>query len=178
MDLELTKMQADLKKGERAEKRGNLDAAAKAFESAENRQLRLAEMQNQLKVAGISASRSSEFEKQYAQYAADEKAAGRTPTFEGFKRAASLQDDAAKATGNREAAKAFAAQEFTNFGGDKKYIELKKAAQSGDAAAVKAFNDYRMQQFQNIRNMIIDPEKAIGGGSAAIPEGVTVKKVG
>ena len=178
MDLELTKMQADIKKGERAEKRGNLDAAAKAFESAENRKLRLDEMQNQLKVAGIQASRSSEFEKQYAQYAADEKAAGRTPTFEGFKRAASLQDDAAKATGNREAAKAFAAQEFTNFGGDKKYIELKKAAQSGDAAAVKAFNDYRMQQFQNIRNMIIDPEKAIGGGSAAIPEGVTVKKVG
>ena len=178
IDLELTKMQADIKKGERAEKRGNLDAAAKSYENVENRQLKIAEMQNQLKVAGIQASRSSEFEKQYAQYAADEKAAGRTPTFEGFKRAASLQDDAAKATGNREAAKAFAAQEFTNFGGDKKYIELKKAAQSGDAAAVKAFNDYRMQQFQNIRNMIIDPEKAIGGGSAAIPEGVTVKKVG
>ena len=178
MDLELTKMQADIKKGERAEKRGNLDGAAKSFESAENRRIRMLEMENQLKVAGIQASRSSEFEKQYAQYAADEKAAGRTPTFEGFKRAASLQDDAAKATGNREAAKAFAAQEFTNFGGDKKYIELKKAAQSGDAAAVKAFNDYRMQQFQNIRNMIIDPEKAIGGGSAAIPEGVTVKKVG
>ena len=178
IDLELTKMQADIKKGERAEKRGNLDGAAKSFESAENRRIRMLEMQNQLKVAGIQASRSSEFEKQYAQYAADEKAAGRTPTFEGFKRAASLQDDAAKATGNREAAKAFAAQEFTNFGGDKKYIELKKAAQSGDAAAVKAFNDYRMQQFQNIRNMIIDPEKAIGGGSAAIPEGVTVKKVG
>lgn len=178
IDLELTKMQADIKKGERAERRGNLDGAAKSFESAENRRIRMLEMQNQLKVAGIQASRSSEFEKQYAQYAADEKAAGRTPTFEGFKRAASLQDDAAKATGNREAAKAFAAQEFTNFGGDKKYIELKKAAQSGDAAAVKAFNDYRMQQFQNIRNMIIDPEKAIGGGSAAIPEGVTVKKVG
>jgi hypothetical protein len=178
MDLELTKMQADIKKGERAEKRGNLDAAAKAFESAENRQLRLAEMQNQLKVAGIQASRASDFEKQYALYAEGEKAAGRTPTFEGFKKAASLQDDTAKATGNREAAKAFAAQEFMNFGNDKKYIELKKAAQDGDAAAIKAFNDYRMQKFNAIRNMIIDPEKAIGGGSAVIPEGVTVKKVG
>jgi hypothetical protein len=178
MDLELTKMQADIKKGERAEKRGNLDAAAKAFESAENRQLRLAEMQNQLKVAGISASRASDFEKQYALYAESEKAAGRTPTFEGFKKAASLQDDTAKATGNREAAKAFAAQEFTNFNNDKKYIELKKAAQGGDAAATKAFNDYRMQKFNAIRNMIIDPEKAIGGGSTVIPEGVTVKKVG
>ena len=42
----------------------------------------------------------------------------------------------------------------------------------------KAFNDYRMQKFNTIRNMMLDPEKAIGGGSAAIPEGVTVKKVG
>jgi hypothetical protein len=178
MDLELTKMQADIKKGERAEKRGNLDGAAKAFESAENRRLRMAEMENQIKVAGIQASRASDFEKQYALYAEGEKAAGRTPTFEGFKKAASLQDDTAKATGNREAAKAFAAQEFTNFNNDKKYIELKKAAQGGDAAATKAFNDYRMQKFNTIRNMMIDPEKAIGGGSAVIPEGVTVKKVG
>jgi len=178
MDLELTKMQADIKKGERAERRGNLDGAAKAFESAENRRLRMLEMENQIKVAGVQASRSSDFERQYAQYAADEKAAGRNPTFEGFKKVSSLQDDTAKATGNREAAKAFAAQEFTNFNNDKKYIELKKAAQDGDAAATKAFNDYRMQKFNTIRNMMIDPEKAIGGGSAAIPEGVTVKKVG
>jgi tetratricopeptide (TPR) repeat protein len=71
MDLELTKMQADLKKGERAEKRGNLDAAAKAFESAENRQLRLAEMQNQLKAAGISASRPGELEKAFALFEKD-----------------------------------------------------------------------------------------------------------
>jgi len=71
MDLELTKMQADLKKGERAEKRGNLDAAAKAFESAENRQLRLAEMQNQLKAAGISASRPGELEKAFALFQKD-----------------------------------------------------------------------------------------------------------
>jgi hypothetical protein len=178
MDLELTKMQADIKKGERAERRGNLDAAAKAFESAENRQLRLAEMQNQLKVAGIQASRSSDFERQYAQYAADEKAAGRNPTFEGFKKVSSLQDDTAKATGNREAAKAFAAQEFTNFNNDKKYIELKKAAQDGDAAAIKAFNDYRMQKFNAIRNMIIDPEKAIGGGSAGSSANLVQNKDG
>jgi hypothetical protein len=71
MDLELTKMQADIKKGERAEKRGNLDAAAKAFESAENRQLRLAEMQNQLKAAGISASRPGELEKAFALFEKD-----------------------------------------------------------------------------------------------------------
>jgi hypothetical protein len=71
MDLELTKMQADIKKGERSEKRGNLDAAAKAYESAENRQLRLAEMQNQLKAAGISASRPGELEKAFALFQKD-----------------------------------------------------------------------------------------------------------
>jgi hypothetical protein len=71
MDLELTKMQADIKKGERSERRGNLDAAAKAFESAENRQLRLAEMQNQLKAAGISASRPGELEKAFALFEKD-----------------------------------------------------------------------------------------------------------
>jgi len=71
MDLELTKMQADIKKGERAERRGNLDAAAKSYESAENRQLRLAEMQNQLKVAGISASRPGEIERAFALFQKD-----------------------------------------------------------------------------------------------------------
>lgn len=71
MDLELTKMQADIEKGRRLEKRGNLDAAQKAYDSAENRQLRLAEMQNQLKVAGISASRPGEIERAFALFEKD-----------------------------------------------------------------------------------------------------------
>jgi len=71
MDLELTKMQADIKKGERAERRGNLDAAAKSYESAENRQLRLAEMQNQLKVAGMQLNRPGELEKAFALFEKD-----------------------------------------------------------------------------------------------------------
>ena len=90
MDLELTKMQADIKKGERAEKRGNLDAAAKSYENAENRQLKIAEMQNQLKVANISASRASEFERQYAAFKNDPTA------FEKFRKSLTSQDDTAK----------------------------------------------------------------------------------
>jgi hypothetical protein len=90
MDLELTKMQADIKKGERAEKRGNLDAASKSFENAENRELKIAEMQNQLKVAGIQASRSSEFERQYEAFKADPK------KFEQFKKSLTSQDDTAR----------------------------------------------------------------------------------
>jgi hypothetical protein len=71
MDLELTKMQADIKKGERAEKRGNLDAAAKSYENAENRQLKIAEMQNQLKVAGMQLNRPGELEKAFALFEKD-----------------------------------------------------------------------------------------------------------
>jgi hypothetical protein len=87
MDLELTKMQADIKKGQRAEKRGNLDAASKSYENAENRQLKIAEMQNQLKVAGIQAARSSEFERQYEAFKANPK------QFEQFKKSLTSQDD-------------------------------------------------------------------------------------
>jgi hypothetical protein len=90
MDLELNKMQADIKKGERAEKRGNLDAASKSYENAENRQLKIAEMQNQLKVAGIQASRSSEFERQYEAFKANPK------QFEQFKKSLTSQDDTAR----------------------------------------------------------------------------------
>ena len=90
MNLELTKMQADIKKGERAEKRGNLDAASKSFENAENRQLKIAEMQNQLKVAGIQSSRASEFERQYEAFKANPK------QFEQFKKSLTSQDDTAR----------------------------------------------------------------------------------
>jgi hypothetical protein len=176
--FETAKIKADIDKARRAEARGDIDAAQKAYDSAENRQLRIAEMQNQLKVAGISASRPSDFERQYALYAEGERAAGRTPTFEGFKRAASLQDDVAKQRANQAAAEAFQNQRFLNFGNDKKYIDLKKAAQSGDEKAIENLRQYELQQFQKIRNMILNPEEAIGGGSAAVPQGVTVKKIG
>jgi hypothetical protein len=125
MDLELTKMQADIKKGERAEKRGNLDGAAKAFESAENRQLRLAEMQNQLKVAGISASRASEFERQYEAFKADPK------QFEQFKKSLTSQDDTTRLNAYVKAdeyiAKAFPNLIFSNKPEDKAKLETERA---------------------------------------------------
>ncbi len=90
MDLELTKMQADIKKGQRAERRGNLDAASKSFESAENRRIRMLEMQNQLKVAGIQASRASEFEKQYEAFKNDPVKFGQ------FRKQLTSQDETAR----------------------------------------------------------------------------------
>ena len=90
IDLELTKMQADIKKGERAERRGNLDGAAKSFESAANRRIRMLEMENQLKVAGIQASRASEFEKQYEAFKNDPVKFGQ------FRKQLTSQDETAR----------------------------------------------------------------------------------
>jgi hypothetical protein len=124
MDLELTKMQADIKKGERAEKRGNLDAAAKSYENAENRQLKIAEMQNQIKVAGIQASRSSEFEKQYEAFKNDPVA------FDKFRKSLTSQDETAKLNAYK-AADAVIAKDPLNFSNkpeDQLKLEQKRQA--------------------------------------------------
>jgi hypothetical protein len=90
MDLELTKMQADIKKGQRAEKRGNLDAAGKFYENAENRQLKIAEMQNRIDTANISASatgRAGDREDKAIQQIMKEKGVGYTEALQLYKRA-------------------------------------------------------------------------------------------
>jgi hypothetical protein len=168
--FETAKIKSDLDKARRAEQRGDVEGAQKAYDSAANRD-------SQLKVAQMQLAKSSDFERKYALYAESEKAAGRTPSYEGFVRTTSLQDDTAKMTANRKAVEAFTNAEAMQFGGDKQYRDLKKAAQKGDEAAVQAFNNYRMQKFREIHGMMLDPEKAIGGG-AGVPQGVVVKKVG
>jgi hypothetical protein len=162
MDLELTKMQADLKKGERAEKRGNLDAAAKAFESAENRQLRLAEMQNQLKAAGISASRPGELEKAFALFQKDPVA------FEQF--------IAAKDTNRGNLAAA------TKNILEAKYPNYKLVAMTPPEKRTKEQNEFLQNAYKDAeataREMMRKGAPSTTGGPATIPEGVTVKKVG
>ena len=162
MDLELTKMQADIKKGERAEKRGNLDAAAKAFESAENRQLRLAEMQNQLKAAGISASRPGELEKAFALFQKDPVA------FEQF--------IAAKDTNRGNLASA------TKSILQAKYPEYAMTAMIPPEKRTKQQNEYLQNAYKDAeataRDMMRRGSASTAGGPATIPEGVTVKKVG
>jgi hypothetical protein len=168
--FETAKIKSDLEKARRAELRGDVDASQKYLEG-------IAERESRLKVAQMQLAKSSDFERKYALYAESEKAAGRTPSYEGFVRTTSLQDDTAKMTANRKAVEAFTNAEAMQFGGDKQYRDLKKAAQKGDEAAVQAFNNYRMQKFREIHGMMLDPEKAIGGG-AGVPQGVIVKKVG
>jgi hypothetical protein len=162
MDLELTKMQADIKKGERAEKRGNLDAAAKAYESAENRELRLAEMQNQLKAAGISASRPGELEKAFALFQKDPVA------FEQF--------IAAKDTNRGNLASA------TKSILQAKYPEYAMTAMIPPEKRTKQQNEYLQNAYKDAeataRDMMRRGSASTTGGPATIPEGVTVKKVG
>jgi hypothetical protein len=133
MDLELTKMQADIKKGERAEKRGNLDAAAKAYESAENRQLKFAEMQNQLKVAGIQASRASDFEKQYEAFKND------PAKFEQFRRSLTAQDDTARLNAYVKADAAL--------GGNTKYLQLINSKKPEDQAKAEKMRSDKIAEY-------------------------------
>lgn len=82
MQVEGMKIQADLEKARRAEARGDLEAAEKLYTSAEDRK-------NRLQVA----SRPGEFEKMYGVFAEGEKAAGRKPSFESFRKAYSGADE-------------------------------------------------------------------------------------
>ena len=90
LKFETAKIKADIDKARRAEARGDVDAAQKAYDSAENRQLKVAEMQNQLKVAGIQASRSSDFERQYEAFKKD------PAKFAEFRKSLTSQDDTAR----------------------------------------------------------------------------------
>jgi uncharacterized protein YbaA (DUF1428 family) len=82
MQVEGMKIQADLEKARRAEARGDLEAAEKLYTSVEDRK-------NRLQVA----SRPGEFEKMYSVFAEGEKAAGRKPSFESFRKAYSGADE-------------------------------------------------------------------------------------
>jgi hypothetical protein len=162
MDLELTKMQADIKKGERAEKRGNLDAAAKAYESAENRELRLAEMQNQLKAAGISASRPGELEKAFALFEKD------PAKFREFV--------AAKDTNRGNLATATTSILGAMYPQYKllSMIPEEKRTPEQTAALQRMYKEATAEAERMLRGGSASP----AGGPATIPEGVTVKKVG
>jgi hypothetical protein len=161
MDLELTKMQADLKKGERSERRGNLDAAAKAFESAENRQLRIAEMQNQLKAAGISASRPGELEKAFALFEKD------PAKFREF--------IAAKDTNRGNLATATTSILGAMYPQYKvlSMIPEEKRTPEQTAALQRMYKEATAEAERMLRG----GSTSTAGGPATIPEGVTVKKV-
>jgi hypothetical protein len=174
MDLELTKMQADIKKGERAEKRGNLDAASKSFENAENRQLKIAEMQNQLKVAGIQASGANaannlKREEKAAIKADLTKTLGREPTMaeilNAYTKATSVADESADARLRVAANTAYQKWE-AGIVLDPMFRELQKKASKGDEAAAAKIEELKAAKRKQITAEIMGTQQTSSSGGA------------
>jgi hypothetical protein len=66
--MENAKLQADIENLRRAEERGDVKLASDIQSKIKDRQLKIAEMQNQLKIAGMQASRPGEIEKAFALF--------------------------------------------------------------------------------------------------------------
>ena len=81
--FESAKIKGDLDKARRAEARGDVEGAQKAYESAANRD-------NQIKVAQMQLSRSSEFERQYEAFKND------PAKFKQFRESLTSSDDTAR----------------------------------------------------------------------------------
>jgi hypothetical protein len=69
--MENAKLQADIENLRRAEERGDVKLASDIQSKIKDRQLKIAEMQNQLKIAGMQASRPGELEKAFALFEKD-----------------------------------------------------------------------------------------------------------
>lgn len=97
-ERDLFKMQTELAKADDARKRGDFKGFQDHNEKARDYSLKLEKLALDKEVAAAQKgyySRPSQFSEQYALYAADEKAAGRQPTFEGFRKALGSSDEAA-----------------------------------------------------------------------------------
>jgi hypothetical protein len=110
-----------------------LDAAAKSYENAENRQLRIAEMQNQVKIAGMQASRASEFERQYEAFKKDPAA------FEKFRKSLTAQDDTARLNAYVKADAAL--------GGNTKYLQLINSKKPEDQAKAEKMRSDKIAEY-------------------------------
>jgi hypothetical protein len=86
LGLEYGKAMSDYKKSEIERNKGNFDAAEKLYDKAQDRM-------NNLEIAKMQHLKPTEFDKMFAQYSADEKAAGRVATYEGFRKAYTGADE-------------------------------------------------------------------------------------
>jgi hypothetical protein len=135
--FESAKIKGDLDKARRAEQRGDVEGAQKAFDSAANRE-------NQIKVAQMQLAKSSDFERKYALYAESEKAAGRTPSYEGFVRTSSLQDDTARLNAMAKAEAAL--------GNNLAYIRLMASPKPEDKQKAEQMLRDKIAQYMGVLN--------------------------
>ena len=129
MQLEVTKMQADIEKAQRAEKRGDLEAAEKFYNSAKDRE-------NRINVANASANRQVELIER----------AMNDPEFMNALRATKGLDDKVSLAAMTNFTKWESGAALT----DPEYRKRAKAAKEGKPEAVQAFNDYREQKYNEI----------------------------
>ena len=113
--FETAKIKGDLDKARRAEQRGDVEGAQKAFDSAANRE-------NQIKVAQMQLARSSEFERQYEAFKND------PAQFEKFRKSLTSQDDTARLNAYVKA-DTFVAQNYPQLQFSKKPEDIAKLDQ-------------------------------------------------
>jgi hypothetical protein len=135
--FETAKIKSDLEKARRAELRGDVDASQKYLEG-------IAERESRLKVAQMQLAKSSDFERKYALYAESEKAAGRTPSYEGFVRTSSLQDDTARLNAMAKAEAAL--------GNNLAYIRLMASPKPEDKQKAEQMLRDKIAQYMGVLN--------------------------
>jgi hypothetical protein len=124
--FESAKIKGDLDKARRAEQRGDVEGAQKAYESAANRD-------NQLKVAQMQLSRSSEFERQYEAFKND------PAKFEQFRKSLTAQDDTARLNAYVKADAAL--------GGNTKYLQLINSKKPEDQAKAEKMRSDKIAEY-------------------------------
>ena len=87
-------------------------------------------------------------------YAADEKAAGRKPSFEGFRKALGSGDENIDFRARAKAEELFAQQKLLNFGQASVYKQLKDAAKGGNPEAVKKLQEFELKEYSDILNRV------------------------
>jgi hypothetical protein len=145
--FETAKIKSDLEKARRAELRGDVDASQKYLEG-------IAERESRLKVAQMQLAKSSDFERKYALYAESEKAAGRTPSYEGFVRTSSLQDDTARLNAMSKAEAALA--------NNLTYIRLTASSKPEDKQKAEQMLRDKVAQYMGALNISQAPTAASG----------------
>jgi hypothetical protein len=145
-EKDLFKMQSELAKADQARADGNVKAFLEHQEKAKDYALKVEKLQVDKDVAAAQKTaylKPSQFKEQYDIYAADQKAMGKTPTFEGFRKVLGTSDE------NVEMQVRQAAETFVNSpllaSQNAKYKTLLDKAKKGDPKDIEALETYKEQ---------------------------------
>lgn len=154
--------EAKLDQAADARARGNVKLALQLEKDAKD----LALNERKAAAAEKQAGKPSTFSEQYSIYAADEKAAGRKPSFEGFRKTLGSGDENIDLRQRIAAEQQFAQQKLF-FGQIPGYNELKNAAKGGNPEAVKKLQEFELKQYNDILNRVRGSSPTAGAGVPA-----------